>query len=87
MLYVIAIHFLVGLVTGCLFRVRTLLFLAVIVLMECAAVAIVLGAAAGLWSLAALVAIQAGYLGGIYVRSLFEKAGIAQPNADIGRLR
>ena len=34
----------------------------------------------GLWSLGSLVAVQMGYLGGIYLRSVLKYVGIAEPN-------
>lgn len=87
MLYSIAIHFFVGVLTGCIFRVRVLLGLMAAVLLECGVIALTAGGAAALWSLTGLVAIQIGYLGGIYVRSILEKAGLTQPDARVGRVR
>jgi hypothetical protein len=77
---VVAFHFLAGSVTGSVFAVRTLLTLVVPVLMECVGVTIAWGLSMGLWSLASLIAIQAGYLGGIYLRSVLEHVGIVDPN-------
>jgi hypothetical protein len=48
--------------------------------MECVGVTIAWGLSMGLWSLASLIAVQAGYLGGIYLRSVLEHVGIAEPN-------
>jgi hypothetical protein len=56
-----------------------LLVLVALVLVECVGVTIVWGVATGIWSLGSLIAVQAGYLGGIYFRSVLEHAGIAQP--------
>lgn len=72
----IALHLLVGFLTGSIFRVRALLGLVIIVLIECVATAAVSGVHAGLWSLTSLVAIQMGYLGGVYARSVLEKVGL-----------
>lgn len=83
MFYSVAIHFLIGMLTGYAFPVRALLGLVAVVLVECLIVAVVFGAAAGLWSLAGLMAIQIGYLGGVYTRSVLEKAGITEPNTHI----
>jgi hypothetical protein len=77
---VVAFHFLAGSVTGSVFAVRTLLTLVVLVLMECVGVTIAWGLSMGLLSLASLIAVQAGYLGGIYLRSVLEHVGIAEPN-------
>jgi hypothetical protein len=75
---VIALHFLAGAVAGSTFTVRTLLLLVGIVLVECVTATVTLGLTAGLCSLAGLVAVQIGYLGGIYLRSVLERVGIAQ---------
>jgi hypothetical protein len=78
---VVALHFLVGLVAGSIFTVRTLLVLVALVLVEVVAVTIVSGLSVAFWSLGSLVAVQAGYLGGICFRSALERLGAAQPNA------
>jgi hypothetical protein len=41
---------------------------------------VALGFAAWLCSVGGLVAVQIGYLAGIYLRSVLEQAGIAQPS-------
>jgi hypothetical protein len=71
------LHFFAGIVVGSLFRVRTLLILALAVLVETGAVIILLGISTGLiWLVVSEVALQFGYLGGIYLRSVLERAGI-----------
>ena len=60
---------------------RALLTLVAVVLMECVGATLVWGLSTGAWSLGSLVAVQTGYLGGIYCRSVLEHAGIAEPNA------
>jgi len=73
----ISLHLLAGLVAGSIFAVRTLLTLVALVLIECAGVAIWSGFSTGLfWLLGSLVAVQFGYLGGIYLRSVLERVGI-----------
>ena len=73
----LTLHFLAGLVVGSLFRVRTLLVLAFAVLAEAGAVVPLLGISTGLiWLVVSEVALQFGYLGGIYFRSILERAGI-----------
>jgi hypothetical protein len=62
-----------------MFAVRTLLTLVGIVLIVCVATTMVLGFTAGLYLLASLIAVQTSYLGGIYLRSVLERVGIAQP--------
>jgi hypothetical protein len=78
---VFAFHFFAGSVTGSIFAVRTLLILVALVLVECIGAAIVWGASVGFWSLGSLIAVQMGYLGGIYCRSVLEHMGIAEPDA------
>jgi len=63
-----------------MFTVRTLLALVGIVLIECVTATVALGFAAGLCSVGGLVAVQIGDLAGIYLRSVLEHAGIAQPS-------
>jgi hypothetical protein len=43
----------------------------------------VFGLPTGLWSLMNLAAIQVGYLGGIWLRSLLEKIGLAGPGTRV----
>ena len=80
MISVVAFHFLAGAVTGSIFAVRTLLTLVAFVLMECVGATIAWGLSTGLWSLGSLVAVQLGYLGGIYLRSVLEHVGIGIPD-------
>ena len=81
MISVVAFHFLAGSVAGSVFAVRTLLSLVVLVSIECVGVTIAWGLFWGLWSLGGLVAVEVGYLGGIYFRSVLEYIGVAEPNA------
>jgi hypothetical protein len=74
---VVAFHFLAGSVAGSAFTVRTLLVLVALVFLEGAGVTVAWGFSAGGWALASLIAVQIGYLSGIYVRSVLEHAGIA----------
>lgn len=78
MISVIALHFVAGAVAGSMFTVRTLLALMTIVLLECVTATVALGFTAGLCSVGGLVAVQIGYLVGIYLRSVLEHVGIAQ---------
>lgn len=87
MLYATIFHFLAGAVTGSAFKVKTLLILLSFVLAESAFLAIVYGGVAGLWGLANLVGIQAGYLAGIYARAVCEHAGYSFSNTQTRRLR
>ena len=79
MIPVIALHFVAGAVAGSMFTVRTLLALVGFVVVECVAATVALGSTAGLYSVGGLVAVQIGYLAGIFLRSVLERVGIAQP--------
>ena len=87
MISVIAIHFLVGLGVGAAFAIRTLLTLVAFILIESLAVTVARGfSEAFFWTIGSLIAVQFGYLGGIYLRSVLEHAGFAgrtRSHADI----
>jgi len=71
------LHFLAGLVGGSLFRVQTVFVLALAVFAESGVLVFLLDVSAGLiWLLVSEVALQFGYLGGMYLRSVLERAGI-----------
>jgi len=78
-MWVIALHFGAGAVTGAMFTVRTLLALVAINLVECVAALLIGGLSAGLYAVAGLFAVQVGYLAGGFLRSALERAGIAHP--------
>lgn len=79
-MWVIALHLGAGVVAGAMFTVRTLLALVAINLVECLAASITGGLSAALYLAAGLVAVQVGYLAGMYLRSALERAGIAHPS-------
>ncbi|NPU15394.1 hypothetical protein HL667_24835 [Bradyrhizobium sp. 83012] len=79
-MWVIALHFGAGAVAGAIFNVRTLIALVALVAAECIAVAAASGLSAALLSAGGLVAVQVGYLVGIYLRSVLERAGLAHPS-------
>ncbi|MBN8968276.1 MAG: hypothetical protein J0G95_07415 [Rhizobiales bacterium] len=84
----IILHFLAGLLAGAVFRVRVLLGLVVVVLIECIATAAMFGLRAGLWSLTSLVAVEVGYLGGGCLRTMLERAGfLVELGTGIGPTR
>jgi hypothetical protein len=71
------LHLLAGLLAGAMFRVQTLLILALAVLVEGAAVVMIFGASAAcLWLLANQSALQFGYLGGVYLHSLLREPNV-----------
>lgn len=77
MLYAITFHFLAGGVTGSIFKVRTLLLVLSFVLVESVFLIFLEGGVAVLWAVAGLIAVQAGYVAGMYTRGLLEHAGYA----------
>jgi hypothetical protein len=73
----LAMHFLAGLLVGVRFRSQTILVLALAVVGEGAVSIVLEGAYTGfLWLLATQCSIQLGYLSGIYLRSVLERAGV-----------
>jgi len=83
LLYAAILHSLAGAVTGSVFKIRTLLLLLVVVLVEAAILAVVDTRAAGLWALINLVAMQVGYFAGILGRRTLEQAGYSLPPVRI----
>jgi hypothetical protein len=74
----LTLHLFGGLVAGTRFGVQTILVLALMVLLEGVACSIINGAYAGfMWLLIGQCALQFGYLGGIYLRSILERASVA----------
>ena len=86
MLYSITFHLLAGAVAGSVFKVRTLLVLLGVVLLEALILAFVLGGIAGLWGFASLIAVQAGYLAGIVARGVLEQTGYSRPSVRTRRM-
>ena len=73
---IVVIHLLVGLLAGAMFGVQTLLVLAMLVGVEAAAMVVVIGLSLeSFWWVGAEVALQLGYLVGIYLRSMIERMG------------
>lgn len=76
---VLVLHFVAGAVAGAIFTARMLLALVAIILVAGVVAAILGGLTAGLYSVAGLIAVQIGYLAGVYLRGALERAGIAHP--------
>ena len=73
---ILILHLFAGLLSGALFRIQTLLMLALLVLLEAVCrTAIGGGAITVLWWVAAELVLQVGYLGGVYLRSVLERLG------------
>lgn len=81
--YSAVVHCLIGGITGGIFPIQALLGLMAVALAESLVAMVAFGVPTGLWSLTNLVAIQVGYLGGIFVRSLLEKVGLAEPGRHV----
>ena len=70
---IVAIHLLIGLLAGAVFSVQTLLVLAMVVLIEASGAVVVNGLSPDIfWWVGAVIALQFGYLVGIYLRSMIE---------------
>ena len=66
-----------GLITGSLFGVQIMVILALAVMAEAVVSLVLLGAWDGLvWFFTGQVALQMGYLAGVYLRSVLERAGV-----------
>ena len=78
----IVLHFMTGMVTGSVFRVRALLALVGVVLLECVAAAAIVGPGAALWSAGGLIAIQVGYLVGVWLRAVLVERSLTPPSAS-----
>ncbi len=70
------LHLLAGLAAGTMFGVQTLLMMALVVFGEGVTSLFLNGPAVGLgWLLTSQLALQIGYLGGMYLRSVLERVG------------
>jgi len=76
---VMVLYFVAGAIAGAMFTVRMLLALVSITLAGGVAATALGGFAAGLHSVVGLIAVQIGYLAGVYLRGALERAGIAHP--------
>ena len=77
--YAIILHSLAGIVTGSLFKARTLLFALTVVVFETVIVSAAGVHVAAAWLLTNLVAIQLGYFAGMLARWSAERAGYSIP--------
>lgn len=84
MIFAALLHLIAGMIAGSIFSVQTLLLLIALVMAECVSVAVILSLTSGLWALQLLIAVQLGYLAGIYLRSVVEARGaaIAKPGVQ-----
>ena len=85
MLYATIFHCFAGIVTGSVFKIRTLLLLLGVILAEALVLAITNIWAASFWTLINLCAVQFGYIAGLFGRGLLEQAGFSLPPVKIRR--
>jgi hypothetical protein len=78
LIYVILLHFTAGTIVGSLFTVATLVVLLALEAALSVGLLCIYGPVVGLAWLANAVALQVGYLAGVYLRGLLEEAGIVQ---------
>jgi hypothetical protein len=86
LLYAATLHLLAGAVTGSVFKIRTLLLLVGLVVVESIILALVHGGTFGLWALTNVAVVQIGYLAGVYGRAVLEQAGFAPRSFRTRRL-
>ena len=79
MLYATIFYSLAGVVTGSVFKIRTLLLLLAVILIEAATLSAVDVRVAAWWALANVISVQFSYLAGIFVRRTLEQTGYSLP--------
>jgi hypothetical protein len=79
LLYAAVFHFFAGVLTGSVFRIRTLIAVLFLVLSEVVVFAAMASEFAAVWAVGNLIAVQMGYCAGIYLRRLAEQAGYSVP--------
>jgi hypothetical protein len=85
--YAATLYMLVGVLIGSLFKVRSLLLVLPIIVIEALVFAILHGSIAGFWAIASLAAVQVGYLAGVCCRCMLEEAGVLHPYIGPRRAR
>lgn len=79
MLYAAVFHFLAGILTGSVFRVRTLLAILFFIFSEFVVLLAMTAQLAAVWAIINLLAIQMGYCAGVLMRRLAERTGYLVP--------
>ena len=72
-------HSLAGVVTGSVFKIRTLLLLLAVILTEAAALSALDARVAAWWALVNVISVQFAYLAGIFFRRTLEQTGYSLP--------
>lgn len=78
MLTSVVLHVAAGIIAGSLFTIPTLMILLLVLLGEMIAAAVLYGGMAMVGPVLGIIAVQTGYLAGIYARSLLERSGHAR---------
>ena len=76
MLYATIFHSLAGAVAGSVFKIRTLLLLLAVILIEAAMLSAVDVRVAAWWALVNVISVQFSYLAGIFARRTLERLDI-----------
>jgi hypothetical protein len=79
LLYATIFHSLAGAVTGSVFKIRTLLLLLAVILIEAATLSAVDVRVAAWWALVNVISVQFSYLAGIFARRTLEQTGYSLP--------
>ena len=79
LLYATIFHSLAGVVTGSVFKIRTLLLLLAVILTEAAALSPLDVRVAAWWALVNVISVQFAYLAGIFFRRTLEQTGYSLP--------
>ena len=83
----VLLHLIAGIIAGTLFTVWVLIFSLAFAALEILALGLTYGPRAALSAAFGGVALQIGYLAGIYGRSIFERAGISWRAFRMRRIR
>ena len=83
LIYAVGFHSVAGVVAGSFFKVRTLLLILSIVLVESAVLTTRGFELAAVWGLTNIIFIQVGYFAGISLRGVLDQAGHALPSAKV----
>ena len=76
-----------GTVTGFIFSIRMLLLALLVLLIEAITLSIAFGASFVVGTIIGIVALQLGYLGGVYARAVVERLAGSRQDAKAPRLR
>ena len=81
----VVLHLAAGIVAGCVFTIPTLLVLVVALLAEAIGFAFLYGPSAALAPFLGIMAVQFGYVAGLYLRSQLERIGLSRGGLRLWR--